>query len=331
MAVHVSSAVEGQLLELGRGAGDDAGVVHHLGEPEHPPPPHEGLEISGGERSPRRLEGRRGHARRGREEDVELQARRGVEQPVDAVDAEDVRDLVRVGHDCRRPEREDEPRELVDHELHRLQVHVRVDEARDDVLARRVERFDARVVTEPGDEAVDDRDIRLEPLLREDGEHLASSHDEVGGLVPSGDGEAAAAVLPCAERNTAGTGARERRNARPGPRRALSYSRAVIACGRLEEKMRRKFVVTGLVLAFAVVGLVLTTTGSAKPEQEPFKVAWIYPGPHKDGGWSQAHDKGRLPSRRRSAPRCRRRTRRTSSRTRRFRRSSRVSFARATR
>ncbi len=58
--------------------------------------------------------------------------------------------------------------------------------------------------------------------------------------------------------------------------------------------MRRKFVATGLVLAFAVVGLVLTTTGSAKSEQEPFKVAFIYPGPHKDGGWSQAHDKGRL-------------------------------------
>ena len=25
-----------------------------------------------------------------------------------------------------------------------------------------------------------------------------------------------------------------------------------------------------------------------------FKVAWIYPGPHNDGGWSQAHDAGRL-------------------------------------
>jgi basic membrane protein A len=26
----------------------------------------------------------------------------------------------------------------------------------------------------------------------------------------------------------------------------------------------------------------------------PFKVAWIYPGPARDGGWSQAHDDGRL-------------------------------------
>ena len=64
-----------------------------------------------------------------------------VEQPVHAVDAEDVRDLVRVGDDGGRPEREDEPRELVDQQLHRLEVHVRVDEARDDVAPRRVERL----------------------------------------------------------------------------------------------------------------------------------------------------------------------------------------------
>jgi len=58
--------------------------------------------------------------------------------------------------------------------------------------------------------------------------------------------------------------------------------------------MRRKFVATGLVLAFAVVALVLAATVSAKSEQTPFKVAWIYVGPHNDNGWSQAHDNGRL-------------------------------------
>jgi basic membrane protein A and related proteins len=44
--------------------------------------------------------------------------------------------------------------------------------------------------------------------------------------------------------------------------------------------------------AFAVV-LVAATTGSAK-QQAAFKAAWIYVGPHNDGGWSQAHDQGRL-------------------------------------
>lgn len=33
-----------------------------------------------------------------------------------------------------------------------------------------------------------------------------------------------------------------------------------------------------------------TTTKSASP----YKIAWIYPGPHNDHGWSQAHDAGRL-------------------------------------
>ncbi len=58
--------------------------------------------------------------------------------------------------------------------------------------------------------------------------------------------------------------------------------------------MRRKYVLGGLVLALAVTGLVLAAVGSARPEQTPFKAAWIYVGPHNDGGWSQAHDAGRL-------------------------------------
>lgn len=58
--------------------------------------------------------------------------------------------------------------------------------------------------------------------------------------------------------------------------------------------MRRKHVLAGLVLVLAATGLVLAAAVSAKPEQEPLKAAWIYVGPHTDGGWSQAHDKGRL-------------------------------------
>jgi basic membrane protein A len=36
-----------------------------------------------------------------------------------------------------------------------------------------------------------------------------------------------------------------------------------------------------------------TSPGSARPNAA-FKAAWIYVGPHNDGGWSQAHDQGRL-------------------------------------
>jgi basic membrane protein A len=46
--------------------------------------------------------------------------------------------------------------------------------------------------------------------------------------------------------------------------------------------------------ALAVAALALAGGTSAKPQAAPFKAAWIYVGPHDDGGWSQAHDAGRL-------------------------------------
>ena len=140
---------------------------------------------------PRRLEVGRGHARRRHEVDVERQAGGRVEQPVDTVGAEHVRDLVRVGDDGRRAERQHEPCELVDEQLRRLEVHVRVDEAGDDPAPARIDLVAALVVAEPGDPAVDDRDVRLEPLPREDREHLAAADDEVCRLVTARDGETA--------------------------------------------------------------------------------------------------------------------------------------------
>jgi basic membrane protein A and related proteins len=59
--------------------------------------------------------------------------------------------------------------------------------------------------------------------------------------------------------------------------------------------MRRRKLAFGVPVAVAVA-LVLAagvSTGSAK-QSAAFKAAWIYVGPHDDGGWSQAHDKGRL-------------------------------------
>ena len=104
-----------------------------------------------------------------------------------AVDAEDVRDLVRIGHDGRRPEREHEARELVDEELDRLEVHVSVDEARDDEPARRVDHLVAVVRAETGDHTVGDGDIAVEPFPGEHRQHPAASDDEVGGLVAAGN------------------------------------------------------------------------------------------------------------------------------------------------
>ena len=82
-------------------AGDDSREIHHLGEPDHARAPHQTLQVSRRERAPRRLELRRRHARRRHEEDVQRQVGTRVEQPVHAVRAEHVGDLVRVGDDAR--------------------------------------------------------------------------------------------------------------------------------------------------------------------------------------------------------------------------------------
>src|SRR5438105_13992426 len=54
----------------------------------------------------------------------------------------------------------------------------------------------------------------------------------------------------------------------------------------------------GLVLAATAlaVGAGAAASGGAAAHQQAdaFKAAWIYVGPHNDGGWSQAHDAGRL-------------------------------------
>jgi basic membrane protein A len=62
--------------------------------------------------------------------------------------------------------------------------------------------------------------------------------------------------------------------------------------------MRKRKVALALPFALAVA-LILAlgvSTGSARTQKHAaaFKAAWIYVGPHNDGGWSQAHDKGRL-------------------------------------
>jgi basic membrane protein A and related proteins len=60
--------------------------------------------------------------------------------------------------------------------------------------------------------------------------------------------------------------------------------------------MRRKHALGALLLAFGATALVLIAgagIGSAQ-SRAAYKAAWIYVGPHNDGGWSQAHDQGRL-------------------------------------
>jgi basic membrane protein A len=59
---------------------------------------------------------------------------------------------------------------------------------------------------------------------------------------------------------------------------------------------KRNLALAAILFVIAAASVVLalgTSPGSAKPNAT-FKAAWIYVGPHNDGGWSQAHDQGRL-------------------------------------
>ena len=58
--------------------------------------------------------------------------------------------------------------------------------------------------------------------------------------------------------------------------------------------MQRKRIAAGtLALALMATALVFVTAG-AGAQSGTFEAAWIYVGPHNDGGWSQSHDDGRL-------------------------------------
>jgi basic membrane protein A and related proteins len=58
----------------------------------------------------------------------------------------------------------------------------------------------------------------------------------------------------------------------------------------------RKLALGAILLVAAAISVALavgTSPGTAK-SNAAFRAAWIYVGPHNDGGWSQAHDQGRL-------------------------------------
>ena len=142
MAVDVRSDHPRQHLGV---AGDDAGEVHHLGHAERSRMAQDRAHLVRPERPDRGLEVARRDARRRHHEHVERQTLGRAEQPLDPGDAGHVGDLVRIADDGGRAARDDRPGELDRGELGRLQVHVGVDEARDQPLATGVDARTALV------------------------------------------------------------------------------------------------------------------------------------------------------------------------------------------
>ena len=124
-----------QLGELRWPACDHSWEIHHLRHADGAATAQQTLDVTRREGPPRGLELRGGNTRGGHDKDIEGQIRAAVEQPVNAIGAEHVGDLVGVRDHCRGPVRKDGAGKLVDHQLGRLDVHVRIDEARDQVRA----------------------------------------------------------------------------------------------------------------------------------------------------------------------------------------------------
>jgi len=59
------------------------------------------------------------------------------------------------------------------------------------------------------------------------------------------------------------------------------------------KKGKRAFAAFVVALAAAAVLMAVGATAGSAKSNAAYKVAWIYVGPHNDGGWSQAHDMGR--------------------------------------
>src|SRR4051794_26649430 len=58
--------------------------------------------------------------------------------------------------------------------------------------------------------------------------------------------------------------------------------------------IRRKLAPAALLVTLAAVAVALVAAGAGSArQQDAFKAAWIYVGPHNDAGWSQAHDEAR--------------------------------------
>lgn len=66
--------------------------------------------------------------------------------------------------------------------------------------------------------------------------------------------------------------------------------------------MKRRIVALAVVAATALALLAVGATAGSAKSNGPFKVAFIYVGPHNDGGWSQAHEAGRLYAQKKLGP-----------------------------
>ena len=148
------------MSEAGGVAGKQAGEIHELGEAERLRVAGERQQVVDLEFRAGSLEMGRRHAARQLHPEVERRRQRGVEEILQAVDAEHVGDLVRIANRRRHAARQHAAVELERRDQRRLDVQVGVDESGDDDFAGDVDLRIAAIVGLRADDAVvADRDV----------------------------------------------------------------------------------------------------------------------------------------------------------------------------
>ena len=154
-------------------------VVHHLTQAQHPFLPQERVQVEAAQMRAARLEIRRRDARREHHEYVDRTELTGIQDVVNALDAVNVRYLVRVTDDRGGAARDDRPRELLDLHHRALQVHVAVDESGQHEAPLEIYLLLPRVVPYPHDPLTEYGDVPLVDLGGEDVDDASVPEHEV--------------------------------------------------------------------------------------------------------------------------------------------------------
>ncbi len=171
----------------GRIAGQQGRQDHDLTEAEDAGPREPRAHFLRAERHGARLVRAGGHARRAAHQDPQAARAARREHPLQPGQPEDVHDLVRFAHDGGGAVRHDGLREAARREGAALDVDVRVDEARHEVLPARVELLAAPEASDAREAALRDGDVARHDLPGLHEHHPRAAHHQVGGLQPLGD------------------------------------------------------------------------------------------------------------------------------------------------